>query len=176
MNPAALHERYFTLDTHSDTPTASFAEPGWDFGARHDYTIDGSQCDLPRMREGGIDAMVFAVYVSQAARTAAGHAVAHDLALKHFERTLAVLQENRAACGLALTADDGLRFKAAGKSAIYLSIENTGYSHKLRFRGDTKIPASVWNKEGAEFRIGCYCASRADSETQPQGKRSAVRK
>ena len=125
MSSAALHERWFTLDTHSDTPTASFTVPGWDFGARHDYAVDGTQCDLLRMREGGIDAMVFAVYVSQAARTIEGHAVAHDLALKHFERTLAVLRENSAGCGLALTADDGLRLKAAGKRAIYLSIENS---------------------------------------------------
>jgi len=53
--------------------------------------------------------MVFAVYVSQAARTAAGHAVAHDLACRCVERTLAVLRENVEGCELALTADDGLR-------------------------------------------------------------------
>ena len=56
------------------------------------------------MREGGIDAMVFAVYVSQAARTPEGHAVAHELARSHFERTHEVLRQNAGACGLALTA------------------------------------------------------------------------
>src|SRR5471032_87930 len=122
---AALHERLFTIDTHSDTPTASFARDGWDFAARHDFAADHSQIDLPRMRAGGADAMVFAVYVPQAARTPEGHAAVHALALRHFERTHAVLEKNQSACALALTADDALRLKAEGKRAIFLSIENS---------------------------------------------------
>lgn len=119
----SLHRRLFTIDTHSDTPTASLVKPGWRFGERHDFALDHSQCDLPRMRD-GIDAMVFAVYVGQAARSAAGLALAHDLALRCFERTHAVLREHAGECGLALTADDGPRLKSAGRRAIYLSIEN----------------------------------------------------
>src|SRR4051794_15611877 len=68
----ALHERLFTIDTHIDTPTGSLMRPGWDFGSRHDPAIDRSQCDLPRMREGGIDALVFAVYIGQMARSSEG--------------------------------------------------------------------------------------------------------
>lgn len=120
----ALHERLFTIDTHSDTPTASFSRAGWDFAARHDLA-DESQIDLPRMRAGGVDAMVFAVYVTQAARTPAGHAAAHALALSHFEQTHRQLARCRAECGLALTADDALRLKAEGRRAIFLSIENS---------------------------------------------------
>ncbi|MES2696826.1 MAG: dipeptidase [Verrucomicrobiota bacterium] len=118
------HEGFFTIDTHSDTPTASFLKPGWDFAARHDYATDHSQIDLPRLREGGMDAMVFAVYVGQFSRSPAGLKAAHDLALGHFERTHAMLRANGGECGLALTADDGLRLKREGKRAIYLSIEN----------------------------------------------------
>jgi membrane dipeptidase len=120
---AALHARLFTIDTHSDTPTAGFLQPDWDFAARHARADDGSQIDLPRMH-GAADAMVFAVYVSQAARTPEGHALAHQIALKAFDRAHAVLQANAAQCGLALSADDGPRLKAAGRKAIYLSIEN----------------------------------------------------
>ncbi len=121
---AALHERLFTIDTHIDTPTASLMRDGWDFGARHDYATDRSQCDLPRMREGGVDALVFAVYVGQLARTDDGLRRAHERAERCFERTNAVLAQNAAACGLALTADDALRLKREGKRAIFLSIEN----------------------------------------------------
>lgn len=121
---AAVHERLFTIDTHIDTPTASLMRDGWDFGARHDYATDHSQCDLPRMREGGIDALVFAVYVGQLARTDVGLRLAHERALRCFERTHAVLAQNAGACGLALSAEDGLRLKGEGKRAIYLSIEN----------------------------------------------------
>src|SRR3954468_23880681 len=121
---AALHEKLFTIDTHIDTPTASLIRPGWDFAAKHDYASDHSQCDLPRMGEGGIDALVFAVYIGQAARSPEGLQMAHERALGYFERTHAVLRENAEACALALTADDALQLKAQAKRAIFLSIEN----------------------------------------------------
>lgn len=121
---AALHERLFTIDTHCDTATASLMRPGWDFAARHDYLSDHSQCDLPRMAAGGIDAMVFAVYVGQAARSIEGFAIAHEHAVRCFERTREVVHQNATQCGLAVTADEGPKLKAAGKRALYLSIEN----------------------------------------------------
>lgn len=98
---------------------------GWDFGARHDYAVDGTQCDLPRMVEGGLDAVVLAAYVGQAARSDEGHAFAHAAARKILERARAAIAANAGACGLALSADDALRLKAEGKRAIFLSIENS---------------------------------------------------
>jgi len=124
-DPAALHSRLFTIDTHIDTPTASFMRTGWDFGARHEYAADHSQCDLPRMETGGIDAMVFAVYSTQAARTPAGYAAVHEQALKVLARAYEVFSQNARRCALALTAADGPRLKAQGRRAIYLSIENS---------------------------------------------------
>ena len=121
---AALHERLFTIDTHSDTPTASFSRDGWDFAALHDYAVDHSQIDLPRMR-GAADAMVFAVYVGQASRSDEGLRVAHERALKHFDRTHAVLRQHSSACALALTGEGALRLKAENKHAIFLSVENS---------------------------------------------------
>lgn len=120
----SVHERLFTIDTHLDTPTASLPRAGWDFGARHSYEGDGSQCDLPRMVEGGLDAVVLAAYFMQAARTAEGHAIAHTAVRGILERTRAAITANADQCGLALTADDGLRLKAEGKRAIFLSTEN----------------------------------------------------
>ena len=124
LDASALHERIFTIDTHCDTPTARFMQAGWDFSARHDVGQSGSQCDLPRLRDGGVDAMVFAVYVGQAARSPEGLAAAHDMAVRCFERTHAVLAEKKSECELALCADDALRLKAEDRRAIYLSVEN----------------------------------------------------
>lgn len=121
---AALHERIFTIDTHSDTPTASLMRSGWDFGAGHDFATDRSQCDLPRMRAGGCDALVFAIYVGQGARSPAGHARAHDLAVQCLEGTWAVAQEHRAACAIATTAEAARRLKRGGRRALFLSLEN----------------------------------------------------
>lgn len=123
--PAALHERLFTIDTHIDTPTARLMRAGWDFAAAHDFAGDDSQCDLPRMRAGGIDALVMAVYSGQGARTPEGFAAVHDRAVQVFERTGEIIRQNAAACGLALTGADGRRLKQEGRRAIYLSIENS---------------------------------------------------
>ena len=120
----ALHRRWFTLDTHLDTPTASLMRVGWDFAARHAFAEDGSQCDLPRMAEGGLAGAFFAVYVGQATRSPAGLAFAHERAVACVERTRDVLAANSAQSGLALTADDGLALWKAKRRAIYLSLEN----------------------------------------------------
>lgn len=125
MSAAALHQQLFKIDTHLDTPTASLVKPGWDFGASHESAGDGSQCDLPRMRAGGIDAVVFAAYSAQNARTPEGFALAHERLLRVLQRTREVVAAHDATCGLAATAADGRALKAAGRHAIYLSIENS---------------------------------------------------
>src|SRR5579872_3760383 len=50
----AVHEAAIVLDTHMDTP-ALFSRPGWDITDRHAVEKDGSQVDLPRMIDGGVD-------------------------------------------------------------------------------------------------------------------------
>lgn len=168
LDPAilALHERLFTIDTHIDTPTASLMTAGWDFAARHDHAKDGSQCDLPRMREGGIDALVFAVYVSQAARTGEGFKLAHDIAVKCFERTRAVISQNKAECGLALSADEALRLKAAGKRALFLSIENA-YSLGRDAAHVAKFHALGMRMLGLTHMLN---NDIADASTDPRGR------
>jgi len=125
MSAPGPHDGFFTIDTHIDTPTASLMRPGWDFAARHDRAADRSQCDLPRMAEGGLDALGFAVFVTQAARTPGGYTRAHDSAMRVINRVHEVVAANNDACALALRADDGPRLKAEGKRALYLAIENS---------------------------------------------------
>lgn len=113
-----------TIDTHLDTPTTSLQRAGWDFGARHTRSDDGSQCDLPRMRDGGLDAAVFAIYVMQGLRTPAGFAAARNLAVSYLERTTAELRRLAADCALVRTVDEALQAKAVNRRAIFLSLEN----------------------------------------------------
>lgn len=124
---AALHARIFTIDTHIDTPTASLPRGDWDISQRHDLKTDPSQCDFPRMREGGLKAAVFAVYLAQGPRTPEGLAAARDHALKLFLSVHEIAARFPAECELALSAADGPRILATGKRAIFLSIEN-GYA------------------------------------------------
>jgi membrane dipeptidase len=124
---AALHARIFTIDTHLDTPTYSLLWPDWEISQRHEMRADGSFIDLPRMREGGLKAAVFAVYLEQGPLTPAGHAAVRDRALRAFVRVHEMTARHVNDCALALSADDGVRIAADGRRAIFVSIEN-GYA------------------------------------------------
>jgi membrane dipeptidase len=161
----SLHDRLFTIDTHIDTPTARLMNAGWDFAAAHDVVVDGSQCDLPRMRAGGIDALVFAVYSSQGARTPEGFALARERALHVFQRTREVIEQNAATCGLALTAADAVRLKLEGRRAIYLSIENS-YPLGLDAGNVARFHALGMRMLGLTHMLN---NDLADSSTDPRG-------
>ncbi len=159
------HHDFFTFDTHIDTPTASLMREGWDFGARHERSSDRSQCDLPRMAEGGIDALGFAIYVTQAIRTPRGHALAHEIVCATLERTLATVAHHADRCGLALRADDGPRLKAEGKHALYLAIENS-YSLGLEVGNVAKFHRFGVRLLGLNHILH---NELADSSTDPRG-------
>ena len=57
-----IHHDFLTIDSHTDTPMHLMA-PGFDPSVRHDPVKDHSKVDFPRMREGGMDALFFAVFV-----------------------------------------------------------------------------------------------------------------
>ena len=124
-DPAAVHARMLVLDTHLDTPV-HFDRAGWSIAERHTFASDLSHVDLPRMREGGLDGGFFVVYTPQGALTAAGYAAM----LAHARRRLAaihrVVQGNRAAMQIALTAGDAARIAATGRRAVFISVENMG--------------------------------------------------
>src|SRR5437667_12363196 len=54
-----LHDRAIVVDSHDDTPQRMLFEKNFDIGVRH---ANGS-IDVPRMREGGLDALFFSIWV-----------------------------------------------------------------------------------------------------------------
>ncbi|MFO7941015.1 MAG: membrane dipeptidase, partial [Bacteroidales bacterium] len=60
----ALHERIFTIDTHTDTPL-NFLDESFDIGKQNDHETTRSRVDFPRMKQGGLDAAFFAVFLGQ---------------------------------------------------------------------------------------------------------------
>src|SRR5262249_40065362 len=55
-----LHERAIVVDTHDDTTQRLIFEKGFDLAARNK---DGN-IDIPRMRDGGLDAIFFSIWVT----------------------------------------------------------------------------------------------------------------
>ncbi len=123
---ARIHKAVFTIDTHSDTPL-NLLRDGFDVGKRQDQAISGTKCDFPRMKEGGLDAQFFAVFVSQGARTPQGDASAKKKALEILAAVRKSVEENSDQASIALTPDDAYKLKKAGKRAIFIGLEN-GYA------------------------------------------------
>ena len=116
-----LHEEILTLDSHVDTPLM-FSRDEFDIG---EYNEIG-KLDFPRMKEGGLDAAFFAVFIGQGPRTPEGYATAKRRAFDIVDQIHKVVEENSDVAGLALTSDDAYRLKKEGKRAIYIGLEN-GY-------------------------------------------------
>ena len=120
-----IHERVLTVDTHADTPLRMI-EPGFDLAKRYDPLETGSKVDYPRMKEGGLDAIFFAAFVSQDIRDNDGNERAKKLVIQMIDAVISSAEQNASLVGLALTPKDAYELEKDGKRAIYLAIEN-GY-------------------------------------------------
>lgn len=118
-----IHRKAFTVDTHADAPINMMKE-GFDIAQKHNFDEDGTQIDFPRMKEGGMDAMFFAVYLGQGKRTPEGNAEAKEKALKIFEKIHEAVKKNPEVAELAVSAKDGYRIEKAGKRAVFIGMEN----------------------------------------------------
>jgi membrane dipeptidase len=117
----AIHDRVITLDTHVDIPN-NYATAERDPGVR-----GTAQVDLVKMREGGLDAAFFIVYVGQGPRTPEGNQRAKDAAMNKFtaiHRMAEQMHPDRIA--IAYRADDVTRIARSGKLVAAIGIEN-GY-------------------------------------------------
>jgi membrane dipeptidase len=121
----AFHQRILTLDTHVDTPLRLKYE-GIDLSQQHDPYAYNSKLDFPRMDEGGLDAVFFAVWTPQGARTDSGHAAIKQQALDILDLVEAKVGELPQQAEIVTRADDANRLQTLGKHAIYLGLEN-GY-------------------------------------------------
>jgi membrane dipeptidase len=119
-----IHRNALTVDAHADIPTVMAEQPGYDIGQRHDARATNTKIDLPRMEEGGMDAMFFVVYVGQGPRTPEGYAQARQEATKLFDLIRAIPKQYPEKAGLAATPDDAYRLAKAGKRALFIGMEN----------------------------------------------------
>ena len=117
VDPAAARKLHFdaiVVDTHDDT-TQRLLDPAFDLGARH---ADGS-IDIPRMREGGLDAIFFSIWIPG---TITG-AEAVRQALVQIEAVRRQVAAHPDQLVLATTADDIRRAAAAGRIAVLMGVE-----------------------------------------------------
>lgn len=113
-----MHDQILTLDTHIDIPI----ELGLD---EADPGVDGPmQVDLPKMREGGLDAGFFIVYVGQGAMTEEGYAEAYSKARDKFVAIERMLDKYPGQIQLATSPDQLKSIVSQGKLAAAIGVEN----------------------------------------------------
>ena len=160
----AIHERVLTVDTHADTPLRMI-EPGFDLAVRHNPLDTGSKVDYPRMKEGGLDAIFFAAFVSQDIRDNEGNKRAKALVTEMIDAVISSTEENSDLVGLALTPKDAYTLEGDGKRAIYLAIEN-GYPI-----GDDLSNIELFFNKGVRYITLVHSSNNdiADSATDTAG-------
>ena len=117
---ARIHKEAIVVDTHIDT-TMMLGREGWDFMVRHEPKKgeDSNHVDLPRAREGGLDAAFFSIYMPG---TITGpEAVKRSLMLIDHVRSLAERHPNEIV--LATTAAEVRAAHKAGKFAALMGME-----------------------------------------------------
>jgi membrane dipeptidase len=161
---ARIHDAVFTIDTHCDTPM-NLSRSDYNLAEKHDAKATGTKVDLPRMKEGGLDAQFFAVFLSQQARTEAGHANANKKALDIISAIYKSVEASPELAQLARTPEDGYRIEKTGKRAIYIGIEN-GYA----IAHDLSMIGKFWQL-GARYITLCHTLNNdiCDSSTDKKG-------
>jgi len=121
-----IHDNVLTVDTHADTPSRLLRE-GWDIGEWHDPEERSSGCiDLPRMKEGGLDAEFFAVYVGQGELNPEGYVRAKERADLMLVALYQMGKEYPGLVEIATSPEDAYRLEEDGKRAAFIGMEN-GY-------------------------------------------------
>jgi membrane dipeptidase len=109
-----LHESAIVIDGHSDV-TPWLEDPEWSFLERH---ADGHE-DLPRMREGGLDAQFFSIYLGRTE----GRGRAIREAITRIDAVHELVRRHPDELALATTAADVRRIAAGGRIACLLGVE-----------------------------------------------------
>lgn len=158
----AIHEGVLTVDTHADTPLALDH-----IDLRGGTTPDErtGKVDFPRMKEGGLDAIFFAVYVAQGPLDEDGYKTVREKAMTLFEKIHAAVEENSDLAEPATCSADALRIEALGKRAVYIGIEN-GYA----IGRDLSLVKTFYDL-GARYITLCHSRNNdiCDSSTDDEG-------
>lgn len=112
-----LHRAAIVIDTHNDI-TSPMRDEAFDLGARD--TSGKNQTDIPRMKEGGLDAEFFAIYVAAKYAKEGGAA---RRALEMIDDVYEQARRHPQALEMAFTVADIRRLHKAGKIAALLGIE-----------------------------------------------------
>jgi membrane dipeptidase len=155
-----IHASILTVDTHCDTPM-DFSDANFDLGVKHEEGC----VDFPRMKEGGLHAEFFAVFIGQGPRNDSTFSKVHQKALEIFNAIHKNVEKNSDVAEMAYTADDAYRIKKSGKIAAFIGLEN-GYPV-----GKDISRIKQYYDQGARYITLSHTKNNdiCDSSTDPKG-------
>ncbi|MCX6235139.1 MAG: dipeptidase [Bacteroidetes bacterium] len=159
-----IHKKAFTVDSHTDTPLDLFRGNA-DLLENTDLTKETPRVDLKKMKEGGLDAAFFAVFIGQNERTPEGNLKAKTRALAIFDTIFAEVRKYHGQAGIATTPKEAYRLVKEGKEVIFIGIEN-GYP----IGNDLSMIQTFYNL-GARYITLCHTKNNdiCDSSTDKNG-------
>lgn len=114
QDPAEVHTSAIVIDTHSDT-TPKFEQPDWNFSVRQNT----GHMDIPRIREGGLDAQFFSIYMP----STPGDGAAIKKAIRRIDSVHETVRKHPDELTMAYTAADIREAVKRGKIACLMGIE-----------------------------------------------------
>lgn len=159
-----IHKNALTIDTHTDTPL-NMMDEDFNMGVAHDGKETRSTIDFPRMKEGGLDAAFFAVFIGQGERTTEGYKEAKKRSLRIFDSVHTSLKRHSEMAKLALKPSDAKKIEDKGKRAVYIGLEN-GYPINRNLAN-----IDTFYNLGARYITLCHTSNNdiCDSSTDPDG-------
>lgn len=109
-----VHAEAIVIDTHTDT-TPKFENPRFDFTRRQ----RGGHVDIPRLREGGYDAIFWSIYMGKTP----GDGLAIKRAIKRIDSVHEMVRRHPDTLVLATTAEEIREAERQGKIACLMGIE-----------------------------------------------------
>ena len=116
---AQIHKNFFTIDTHNDT-ALHINNP------EAEYRVAKGQVTFPMMKEGGLDAALFAIYIGQKERDDESLLMATQYVSDNLSRFRKYVEDYKGV-SIAYNSDDLLRNKKEGITSVVFAIEN-GYA------------------------------------------------
>ncbi len=160
-----IHHNACVIDTHTDAPM-KLVESNFNMAERHE--APDSRIDLPRLREGDVDAVFFGLFTSQRERTPENFERAYRLAIQMIDSTYASINRNPGLSAMAFSPGDILRISNENKTAICLGMENGFPLAKDVGR------ISEFYQKGVRYITLCHTSNNdiCDSSTDPLGAES----
>jgi membrane dipeptidase len=115
-----IHRNAIVIDTHTDTPM-KMLDSRFNLAERHQPP---SRVDIPRLHEGSVDAVFFALFTMQRERNSQTYEEAYKLANQMLDSARIVVNRNPDKVGIAVSPAEIVNMSEQGRTAVCLGMEN----------------------------------------------------